>query len=145
MAFDPATALLDIGGKLIDRLWPDPATRDAAKLELFKAQQAGELQAAQQVFELAKAQIAVNQAEAASGSLFVSGWRPACGWICVVGLGYEFLICTLAPWAVELYVGHKIPDLPSLPTETLMTLLLGMLGLGGMRTFEKSKGVESNR
>ena len=68
MAFDPVTAALDIGGKLIDKLWPDPAQRDAAKLRLLELQQAGEL-----------AQISVNQEEAKSSSLFVSGWRPSIG------------------------------------------------------------------
>ena len=30
MAVDPITAALDVGGKLIDRLWPDPTQRDHA-------------------------------------------------------------------------------------------------------------------
>jgi hypothetical protein len=42
MALDPVTAVLDIGGKLIDRMWPDPAVADQAKLELLKMQQTGE-------------------------------------------------------------------------------------------------------
>ena len=32
---DPITAALDIGGKLIDRLWPDPSQRDAAKAHRY--------------------------------------------------------------------------------------------------------------
>ena len=43
MAFDPISAALDIGGKVIDRLWPNPAEAAAAKLELVKMQQSGEL------------------------------------------------------------------------------------------------------
>lgn len=43
MAFDPVSAAFEIGGKLIDRLWPDPAQRDAAKIELVKLQQSGAL------------------------------------------------------------------------------------------------------
>lgn len=42
-AFDPVTAVLDIGGKLIDRLWPDPAQREAAKGKLAELQKSGEL------------------------------------------------------------------------------------------------------
>lgn len=143
MAFDPATALLEVGGKIIDRIWPDPATRDAAKLELFKAQQAGDLQAAQQVFELAKAQIAVNQQEAASASLFIAGWRPAVGWVCVVALCYQYVVAPLAPWLLNAF-GVNVPKLPGLD-DTLWQLLAGMLGFGSLRTFEKVKGVESNR
>ena len=32
-------------------------------------------------------------------------------------------------------------DLPEFDMNSLMTILMGMLGLGGLRTFEKSKGV----
>jgi hypothetical protein len=39
----PLTALLDVGGKLIDRFLPDPAAAAAAKLELAQMQQNGEL------------------------------------------------------------------------------------------------------
>ena len=42
MALDPVTAVLDIGGKLIDRMWPDPAQAATAKLELIKLQQSGD-------------------------------------------------------------------------------------------------------
>ena len=36
--------------------------------------------------ELAKAQLEINKVEAAHKSLFVSGWRPAVGWCCVLGM-----------------------------------------------------------
>lgn len=43
MVFDPLTAAFDIGGKLIDRLWPDPVEREGAKVKLIEMQQNGEL------------------------------------------------------------------------------------------------------
>lgn len=43
MSFDPMTAALDIGGKLIDRLWPDPTERAKAKQELARMQMDGDL------------------------------------------------------------------------------------------------------
>ena len=43
MALDPISALLDIGGKVLDRVLPDPAQQAAAKLELLKLQESGEL------------------------------------------------------------------------------------------------------
>lgn len=43
MSFDPITAALDLGGKLIDKLFPDPEQRDAAKLKLVELQTNGEL------------------------------------------------------------------------------------------------------
>lgn len=69
MLRDPVTAALDIGGKLIDRLWPDQTQRDAAKLELLKMQQAGELT------ELAH-RAGIVQAEAASEHWLTATWRP---------------------------------------------------------------------
>ena len=132
MAFDPISALLDIGGKVIDRVWPDPAQAAAAKLELFKLQQSGEL-----------AQIAgqmdVNKAEAANPNVFVSGWRPFIGWVCGLGFGVQFVFGPLAEWGSALY-GHPV-KFPPMDTGTMMPLLLGMLGLGGLRTAEKIQGV----
>lgn len=131
-------SLLDFGGKIIDRIWPDPAQRDAAKLELFKAQQAGEFKEMEQAFELAKAQIGVNAVEAANPSLFTSGWRPAIGWICGAALAYQYLLRPLVSWGV-IAAGHPLPAMPGLD-DNLWQLLMGMLGLGGLRTFEKIKG-----
>ena len=39
----PIAALLDIGGKVIDRLIPDPAAKAQAQIELLKMQQEGRL------------------------------------------------------------------------------------------------------
>jgi hypothetical protein len=132
-------SVLDFGGKLLDRFMPDPAQRDAAKFELFKAQQAGEFRAADQVFELAKGQLGVNQVEAASSSLFVAGWRPFIGWTCGAAFAFKFIV---GPAAVVLMAmaGHAIV-LPVFDFTEMSTILLGMLGLGGLRTVEKVKGV----
>ena len=132
MALDPVTAALDIGGKLIDRLWPDPAQRDAAKLELLKMQQAGEL-------ATMTAQTDTNKAEAASGSMFVAGWRPAIGWVCGLALCMQYIARPLLQWGV-VATGHPLPELPGID-DNLWQLMLGMLGLGGLRTFEKTQGV----
>lgn len=90
--------------------------------------------------EAAMAQTDINKAEAQHRSIFVAGWRPFIGWTCGVALAYHFVVAPLilfgAGWA-----GADIPDLPQFDMESLMTVLLGMLGLGGMRTFEKAKGL----
>lgn len=83
--------------------------------------------------ELAKGQLEINKAEAASGSLFRGGWRPAVGWICVLGFGVNFLISPIAAG-----FGFIIPQAD---TSVMLPVLMGMLGLGGLRTFEKAKGV----
>ena len=142
MALDPLTAVLDIGGKIIDRLWPDPAQRDAARLELFKAQQAGEFEEARQVFELAKAQAATNSVEAAHPNTFVSGWRPFIGWTCGAAFAYKFV---LAPaLAFGLAMAGKPLQLPPVDLADMMPVLIGMLGLGAMRSWEKGKGVAAS-
>jgi hypothetical protein len=128
MALDPVSALFEIGGKVLDRVLPDPAQQAAAKLELMKLQQNGELT------QIA-GQMEINKVEAASSSIFVSGWRPAIGWICGAGFAVQFVIGPLAEWGSSL-AGHPV-KFPQMDTGTMMPLLLGMLGLGGLRTAEK--------
>ena len=128
MALDPVSALLDIGGKVLDRVLPDPAQQAAAKLELMKLQQNGEL-------AQITGQMDINKVEAASSSLFVSGWRPGIGWVCGLGFAVQFVIGPLAEWGSAL-AGHPV-KFPQMDTGTMMPLLLGMLGLGGLRTAEK--------
>ncbi len=118
---------------IIDKIFPDPAQRDAAKLEIFKAQQAGEFKEMDNALELAKGQMSINLEEAKSPSIFTSGWRPYIGWICGTGLAYQFLIYPI--------LVAFIPKIVQLDMGTLLTLLAGMLGLGAMRTTEKINGV----
>ena len=40
-------------------------------------------------------QAMANIESAKHKSVFVAGWRPAIGWVCAIGLGYQFLISTL--------------------------------------------------
>jgi hypothetical protein len=122
-------AILGIGGKLIDKLIPDPAAQDAARLELLKLQQSGELAAM-------TAQTEINKAEASNPSVFVSGWRPAIGWVCALAMGYQYLA---RPLMVAFMPALAFPGLD----DNLWQLMMGMLGLGGLRTFEKTQGVAS--
>lgn len=69
MALDPVTAVLDVGGKLIDRLWPDPAQRDAAKLAMLDLAQKGELAGM-------TAAAGIVKAEAESDHWLAAVWRP---------------------------------------------------------------------
>ena len=132
MAFDPISAALDIGGKVIDRLWPDPAQAAAAKLELIKLQQSGELA------EMT-GQMDINKVEASNPSLFVSGARPFILWICGFGFGLQFIVYPILTWVLAIY--GKNVTLPLLDTGTLLTLLGGLLGLGTLRTVERLNGV----
>jgi hypothetical protein len=79
--------------------------------------------------QISAAQSATNTEEAKSDNWFVAGWRPACGWVCLVGLLYSSVIS---------------PAFGSAPadTNTLIGILSGMLGLGGMRTAEKITAIK---
>jgi hypothetical protein len=59
----------------------------------------------------------------------------------VFGLVYQFIVQPILPWAVSVS-GGSVPPLPPIDNETLMVLLTGMLGLGGMRSWEKIKGIK---
>ncbi len=89
--------------------------------------------------ELAKGQIEANEEQAKHPSLFVAGTRPAVMWICALGLFTSFFIMPIAEWATSIWAPEV--TLPQLNTGELMTLTLSLLGLGGMRSFEKTKGV----
>ena len=90
--------------------------------------------------QLALAQIEVNKAEAASSSVWKGGWRPFVGWVCGTAFAYHFVIQPLAIFGLAAY-GMEVPPLPDFEMSQLMTVLMGMLGLGGLRSFEKTKGV----
>ena len=90
--------------------------------------------------ELAKGQLEVNKVEAGHRSRFVAGWRPFIGWICGAALAWHFVAAPLLTF-VFAYLGADLPQLPVFDMDALMTVLLGMLGLGGLRTFEKAKGL----
>jgi hypothetical protein len=90
--------------------------------------------------ELATAQIEVNKAEAASGSLFKGGWRPFIGWVCGGAFAYHFVLQPVIVFGV-LTAGVDLPPLPEFDMASLMTVMMGMLGLGGLRTYEKQKGL----
>lgn len=128
----PLTTVLNIGSTLIDRLVPDKNAAASLKGEMLQLGLQGELNSA-------IAQVQVNAVEAASPSWFVAGWRPAVGWVCVTGLGYQFLLCPLFTFFAGI-AGSKVVA-PSLDIASLMALLTGILGLGIARTVEKINGV----
>jgi Holin of 3TMs, for gene-transfer release len=116
------------GLKVIDKFIPDPEAKVKAEKELRESLQSWD-----------KMQADVNLEEAKHNSLFVAGWRPALGWTCAFAFAFIYVLGPLITW-LSTMAGNPIP-LPSFNIEALMGLTLGMLGLGGLRTFEKVKGV----
>jgi len=134
MALDPISAALDLGNTLITRIFPDPAQAADAKLKLLELQQNGELASM-------TAQTDINKVEASNSSIFVSGWRPAIGWVCALALVYQYLLRPLMTWGAGV-AGYNLPPMIGLD-DNLWQLMMGMLGMGGLRTFEKVQGVAS--
>ena len=132
-------SLFDFGGKLIDKIFPDPQKAQEAKIELFKLQQNGELAVLAAETQLAKGQLDVNIEEAKSSNRFVAGWRPACGWVGAAGLAYSAILEPLARFVAAVGFGYA-GVFPLLDTTITMQILFGLLGLGAMRSFDKKNG-----
>jgi hypothetical protein len=111
--------------KILNKVIPDADKRQQIAHEIATMSE-------KHVHEIAKAQIEVNKEEA-KGNWFQSSWRPATAWICVCGFAVNFLISPLAaPFGIIV---------PQADTSTMLPVLMGMLGLGGMRSYEKTKGL----
>jgi hypothetical protein len=119
------SALIGPVSAILDKVIPDKDLREKLSHEI-----------ATMADKQMSAQIEVNKIEAAHKSLFVAGWRPACGWVCISALAYSTIISPiLGIWFT----------VPVVDTSLLTTVLMGMLGLGAMRTFEKTKGVSREK
>lgn len=127
MSLDPLTAGVDLATTVINKIWPDKSAAEAAQLAAAVA--------------LVQSQMDVNKAEAASPNAFTSGWRPAIGWVCGLALLFQYILRPVLMW-FGVIAGHQWPPLPGID-DNLWQLMLGLLGLGGLRTFEKTKGVAS--
>lgn len=110
---------------LLDKWIPDADTKQEIAFELATMSE-------RHAQELSVAQIKLNTAEA-KGNWFQSSWRPATGWVCVLGFAVNFLVSPIA-------AGFSVV-IPQADTSVMMPVLMGLLGLGGMRSFERAKGI----
>lgn len=118
-------AVADLAGSVINKIWPDKT--EAEKQQLAAA------------VTLVQGQIEINKAEASNPSVFVSGWRPAIGWVCGAACAWNWIGLPIAKTAMLIY-GHPL-DIAPADIGEMFPVLLGMLGLGGLRTAEKINGV----
>lgn len=118
-------AISDLVSTAINKIWPDKS--EAEKQQLAAA------------VMVVQGQMDINKAEAANPSVFVSGWRPYIGWVCGIACAWNWIGLPIAKLALAV-IGHPIVLAPADLTE-MLPVLLGMLGLGGLRTWEKVKGV----
>ena len=123
-------SILPLLGTVLDRVIPDKTAAEKAKLEmqatLLEASLRGDL-----------GQMEVNKVEAGHQSVFVSGWRPAIGWVCALALAYSYMLVPLAGFTLSL-AGHPIPKWPVLDNN-LWELMFGMLGMGALRSWDKAQ------
>lgn len=144
MALDPLTAGINLASGVIDRLFPNKTEAAKVKLKLFELEQTGELKKLEAYTDLEKAQIRLNEAEAASDKLWKSGWRPLFGWSCGAGFAYTYVIQPLLVFVMTMAgLGDRVAELPALDTAAMMPLAMGLLGLGWLRTKEKITGITS--
>lgn len=126
MALDPITAVSDLATTVVNKIWPDKSQQERDQLAAAVA--------------LVQGQISVNQVEASNPNAFVSGWRPFIGWVCGLALFYTYLGYPTLVWIASIW--HPTLVVPKLGNDGMLyELLFGMLGMGGLRTFEKVKGV----
>ena len=121
---------------LLDKFIPDADERNRLAHEIATMSE-------RHRHEVNKSQMEINKTEAAHKSLFVAGWRPALGWTFALGIAGNYILIPMANFALALS-GSPI-TIPLIDLETMMPVLIGMLGLGGMRTLEKTKGVQREK
>ena len=104
-----------------------------------KAERQLEQQLATHLAKIDVAQLEINKTEAAHRAIWVSGWRPFIGWSCGVALAWSYVVTPILHFGLA--QAGLLVDLPAMDMSEMMPVLMGMLGLGGLRTFEKFKGV----
>ena len=127
------------GGSLIktivDKIAPDANLEVQGKITAALTEMQNE-------YALRLSQIDVNKTEAGNSSVFVAGARPAAMWVGVASLFYSGIGISLLNWAAMI---AGLPPLPAIDATTANNILIGLLGIGGLRTAEKIKGVETRK
>lgn len=136
---DPITisGLFAIGGKLIDKIFPDPAEREKAKLELLRMEQEGELKAI-------NVQLSAILAEANSADPWTSRARPSFLYVVYVLLLWSIPMGVLTifnPVAAAQFTEGFKGWLAAIPEPILTLFGTVMLGYVVGRSWEKTRGV----
>jgi hypothetical protein len=135
MAFDPFTAGFDLIKTGLDKIFPDANEELKGKLAVAAAEINNE-------YQLQIGQLEINKIEANSTDWKVSGARPAAMWVGVMTLFYNGIGISLLSW-ISLCFG--LPPLPIIPDTGAITALFALLGIGGLRSYDKSKGTDTKR
>jgi hypothetical protein len=118
-------SVADLANTAIQKIWPDKTEQERQQLAA--------------AVMVVQGQIDINKSEAGHGSVFVSGWRPAIGWVCGLACAWNWVGLPIAKLLL-MVAGYKLALDPA-DISQMLPVLLGMLGLGGLRTIEKLNGV----
>ena len=122
-------SLLPVASKLLGKFIEDKDTKNKLAHEIATM---AEKQAQQLAMEQIKGNI-----EEAKGNWFQSSWRPLIGWICGLSLMINYMVSPIL-------AGFGI-IIPQADMSVMMPLLFGMLGIAGMRSYDKTKKVDTKQ
>jgi len=107
--------VMNLGNALIERLWPNPAEADKAKLELMRMHQEGELQKL-------TSSASIVLAEAQSEHWLTANWRPLTMMVFTVIIANNYIIY---PYLSLFWTDAPVLELPQVMWDTFK------IGLGG--------------
>ena len=131
------TSLVSIGAKLNDKMFPDPAERDRAKLELMKMEREGDL-------EEVKVQLSAIIAEAQSPDPWTSRARPSFLYVVYILLLWSLpmgVLFVINPDAAARFTDGFKAWMNAIPEPVLTLFGTVMLGYVISRGYEKVKGI----
>lgn len=132
---DAIIAVSNLASTVVSRIWPDATVTEKAKLDRITTELNNE-------FNLILGQLEINKIEAASPSLFIAGARPAAMWVGVITLFYMGIGGSLLNWIALCF---NLPPFPPVLDTASTDILMGLLGLGGLRTYDKLKGIDTKK
>ena len=98
MAIEPITAGLELVNTVVKRVFPDATEKEMQRVALEMRELELRDKQLERENDIDKGQLEINKVEAANNNWFISGWRPATGWICVAGLFYQVIIRPMIGW-----------------------------------------------
>lgn len=132
---DAIIAVSNLASTVVSRIWPDATVTEKAKLDRITTELNNE-------FNLILGQLEINKIEAVSPSLFIAGARPAAMWVGVITLFYMGIGGSLLNWIALCF---NLPPFPPVLDTASTDILMGLLGLGGLRTYDKLKGIDTKK
>lgn len=143
MSFDPVSAAIELGTSVINKIWPDPIKQAEEVRKLQELAQNGKIEELNAEVKLLLGQMKINEESAKHKSVFVAGARPFIIWVGGFSMAWSGVVHPLLVWLTVVFYPEVTPP-PLIESGALTAIVTGLLGIGGMRSFDKSRGVETN-